>query len=94
MYLSAYHFDGDPTTLTAAHDRLVATLPSLDLHLCVITQRGIVVLDACPSHEQFDAFSRSPEFRAALATAGLPFPGIEPLGDITSAHLAGHPVTG
>lgn len=89
MFLSAYHFDGDPAELAAAHDRLAAQFPSdaLDLHVCVQLGGGIVVFDACPSQTDFIAFSQSPEFRNGLVAAGLPEPRIEPLGDVHSAHL-------
>jgi hypothetical protein len=84
MYLTAYHFDGDPAALTAAHDRMVAHFPpgDRDLHLCVATDAGIVVLDTCPSREVALAFQRSPEFADAVASSGLPTPRIEPVGDI------------
>ncbi len=84
MYLSAYHFDGDPAELAAAHDRLTDRFPAdaLELHVCVLVEGGIVVFDACPSQADFLAFSQSPEFRDGLVSAGLPEPRIEPLGDV------------
>jgi hypothetical protein len=87
MYLTAYHFDGDPPALTAAHDRLVAQFAPgpLDLHLCVANDAGIVVLDTCPSREVAAAFQRSREFADAVASSGLPAPRIEPLGDVVWA---------
>ncbi len=87
MFLSAYHFDGDPIELVAAHQRLLEYFPldGLDLHLCVTTDTGIVVLDACSSQAVHDQFSRSPQFLGAVAAAGLPTPRIEPLGEV---HLA------
>lgn len=90
MYLSAYHFDGDPETLLDAHDRLAVQFPldAFDLHLVVRGERGIVVLDACPSRAVFESFSTSPEFRAAVAAAGLPAPRIEPFGDVHTLALA------
>lgn len=86
MFLTAYRFDGDPATLAAAHDGLYARFPadSLDLHVCVVTDHGMLVLDACPSREVAEAFRRSPEFAAALAEAGLPTPRVESLGEIWS----------
>lgn len=84
MFLSAYHFDGDPAALAAAHDRLYQRFPpeSLDLHVCVLVEGGITVFDACPSREVFAAFSQGAEFRQALAEAGLPQPRLEPLGEV------------
>ena len=89
MFLSACHFDGDPAALAAAHDRLYQRLPpeSLGLHVCVLGEDGITVLDACPSREDFAAFSQSAEFRQALAEAGLPQPRLEPLGEVHDARL-------
>lgn len=65
MFLSAYHFHGDPAALTAAHDRLYKRFPpeSLDLHVCVLVADGITVFDACPSREVFATFSQSAGFR-------------------------------
>ena len=84
MFLSAYHFHGDPTTLAAAHDRLYQRFPpeSLHLHVCVLVAGGITVLNACPSREVFSVFSQSAEFREALAETGLPQPRLEPLGEV------------
>jgi hypothetical protein len=84
MFLSAYHFDGDPAELAKAHDRLAASFPpgALELHLCVLREHGIVVYDACPSRADFVAFSQSAEFLGALDAAGLPRPRIEPLGEL------------
>lgn len=84
MFLSAYHFDGDPVALAAAHDRLYQRLPpeSLALHVCVLVEGGITVFDACPSREIFATFSQSAEFRQALADAGLPQPQLKPLGEV------------
>jgi hypothetical protein len=86
MFLSAYHFDGDPTVLATAHDRLVASYPpgALEWHVCAVGDHGIVVIDACPSRADFEAFSRSAEFHAALAAVALPTPRIVPLGEIHS----------
>jgi hypothetical protein len=89
VFPGAYHFDGDPTELLAAHDRLVAQFPpgTFDLHVCVAVDGGIVVFDACPSREVFAGFSQSSEFLAAVGAAGLPTPRVEPLGDVHSAEL-------
>jgi hypothetical protein len=83
MFLAAYHFDGDPAALVAAYERLRRHIP-IDphgVHLCAVGQTGIVVVDGCPGRAEFLAFSTGPDFRDALAAAGLPVPRIEPLGD-------------
>jgi hypothetical protein len=84
MFLSVYHFDGDPATLHSAHDRLLTTYPigPTDLHLCLAREHGISVVDSCPSRDVFEAFSVSPEFRSALAEVGLPEPRVQPLGEV------------
>ncbi|GAA4848802.1 hypothetical protein ACFQ34_17840 [Pseudonocardia benzenivorans] len=84
MFLSAYHFDGDPTTLVPAYDRMQEGFPPdmFDLHACVVTGSGITVYDGCPSRADFERFAVSPEFRSAVAAAGLPQPRIQPLGEV------------
>jgi hypothetical protein len=84
MYLSTYRFAGDPTTLAAAYDCLQAifTPDSFDLRACVLRPDGIVVVDACPTRADFESFSASRDFHAALDAVGLPRPRIEPLGDV------------
>lgn len=86
MHLSALYFDGDPTRLAEAHDQLAARFPAeaLPLHLCVRTAAGILVLDACPTRADAEAFQQSAEFAGALAAAGLPTPRVESLGEIWS----------
>lgn len=86
MHLSAYHFRGEPTRLAEAQDRMTARFPieALPLHLCVRTADGILVLDACPTRADADAFHQSAEFADALAAAGLPTPRVESLGEIWS----------
>jgi hypothetical protein len=84
MFLSSYRFAGDPAELTAAYDRLAAMFADVEfaLHVAVVDAGGITVLDACPSEEAFQAFSTSPEWRAAYTEAGLPDPVIQPLGQV------------
>ncbi len=86
MHLSAYHFDGDPARLAVAHDEMTAKFPpeALPLHICVRTADGILVLDACPTRGDAEAFQQSAEFAAALAEVGLPTPRVESLGEISS----------
>jgi hypothetical protein len=89
MYLAAYHFDGDPDELLAAYARMQQHMPpeTLDLHVCVVGVADITIFDACPSLEVHEQFVRSPEFRGALAGAGLPAPRIEALGEVHTAFL-------
>ena len=88
MFLSAYHFTGEPDRLLKAYELFIAAFPpdSLDLHVCVRREGGITIFDACPSRAVFEGFSSGDAFRAAIAMAGLPAPRIEPLGDVHAAH--------
>jgi len=94
VFLGAYHFDGDTGALLDGYDRMVAQFPPgvLELNVCVARDDGITVFDACPSGDVFAGFSQSAEFLAAVSTAGLPTPRVEPLGDVHAAVLT-HPVT-
>jgi hypothetical protein len=89
MFLGAYHFDGEPRELIPAYDRLMEQFPveAFVLHVCVLVEAGITVLDACPSQSVFREFSQSAEFLGAVASAGLPLPRVEPLGDVHFAYL-------
>lgn len=89
MFLSAYHFDGDPAVLVPAYETLMSGFPpgAAELHVCVLTETGLSVYDACPSREVFEEFSRG-GFRDAVAAAGLPVPRIVPLGDVHNAITA------
>jgi hypothetical protein len=94
MFLGAYHFDGEHDTLLASYNKLVDGFPpdAFDLHACLVTPRGITVLDACPSRDVFERFSVSDEFLGAVRDAGLPRPRVEPLGDVERAIVHGDTV--
>ena len=89
LYLGAMHFDGDPGELLPAYHLLLEGfgIDNLDVHLCIVQDAGLTVFDACPGKAVYDGFTRSEEFRAAVAAAGLPVPRIEGLGDVQVAHL-------
>lgn len=95
MYLSAYHFAGDPTELAAAYERLLAGFPveSVLLHMAAVGDAGLTVLDACPDRATHEAFAASAEFRGALAAAGLPAPRVEPFGEVAHAYVQPSAVT-
>ena len=90
MFLGAFHFDGSVDELAAAHDRMLAGYPpdALQLHISVRRDDGITVYDACPSRTDFEHFTASDEFRGALAAAGLPWPRIEPVGEVATTRIA------
>ena len=89
MYLGAVYFDGDPRELLPAYQRMLDTfgLEALDVHLCVTTDAGLTVFDACPTREVYEEFTRSETFLGAIAEAGLPAPRVSGLGDIQVAHV-------
>ncbi|ROZ72746.1 hypothetical protein [Ramlibacter sp. WS9] len=91
MYLSVYRFEGDTAVLAAAYGRLLASMPTdkFDFHACIERPGGIEIYDACPTREVHEAFVASPEFRGALAQAGLPSPEIVPLGETRAAFAQG-----
>jgi hypothetical protein len=95
MYLCAYHFDGDPIRLADAYEHLLAEFPPDDLlfQACAVGGAGVTVIDACPDKATHDQFVRSPEFRGALARAGLPDPRIEELGEVPHAYVEPSAVT-
>jgi hypothetical protein len=90
MYLASYRFDGRPDELAAAYDRLMTVIPADDVlfHTAVTVDGGLLVIDACPTKEDFAAFSTSSEFAAAVEQAGLPHPIIEPLGPVHAVRVA------
>lgn len=89
MFLGAYHFTGQPDALLPAYDRLMASMPpdAIALNVCVVSDAGITVYDACPARAVFEEFSSSGDFLGAVAHAGLPNPRVELLGDVHAARL-------
>jgi hypothetical protein len=95
MYLSAYHFTGDPTALAAAYQRLQSDVSpdTLLFHALAIGETGVTVIDACPDKATHEQFVSDPGFRGALAKAGLPTPRIEVLGEVPHAYAQPSAVT-
>jgi hypothetical protein len=87
MFLGAYDFEGDADELLTGYDSLMSLIPpeSVLVHVCVVRDGGITVLDACPTRAVFSDFSTSPEFLAAVHAAGLPAPSVRPVGDVRHA---------
>jgi hypothetical protein len=90
MFLGSYAFDGDPAELLPAYERMLAQIPVGDiaLHVCVVRDHGLLVLDSCPSRADFDAFTSSEAFSLAVRDAGLPHARIVHLGEVHRARLS------
>jgi len=84
MFLTAYHFDGNPAELLPGYHRLLDGFPpgAVVLQLCTVTERGLTVFDTCPSRETFEEFIAGAMFGESVAAAGLPGPRIEPVGEL------------
>jgi hypothetical protein len=91
MFLGIYRFEGKGEELGAAYDRLIATIPheGLHLHICARGDQGLVIYDACPTREVFESFASSEQMRGAMASAGLPEPEIDLVGDVHSVFWNG-----
>ena len=89
-YLGAFHFDGDPSQLLPGYHRMLDRfgIDALDVHLCIVRDDGLTVLDACPTKVDYEQFTTSDMFRDAVTSAGLPAPRIEGLGNVRVAHLS------
>ena len=76
MHASIWKFSGDPDDLLARYDALMSEIGvgNLRLHLCMRADDGILMLDAAPSKQAFEAFASSPAFRELLERHGLPHP--------------------
>jgi hypothetical protein len=76
MHVSIWKFTGDPDELTRGYDALAEEMPTdqFIVNLCLRAPDGIVLVDTCPTREDFEAFSTSEEFRAARMRHGMPDP--------------------
>jgi hypothetical protein len=75
VHASIWTFRGDPEQLLDAYDALIAEiLPVVQLHLCLRTPDGILLVDTCPDHDAFERFAASDDFRALRERHRLPDP--------------------
>lgn len=91
--MAVFDFRGDTVELTARYDvavRRVAEVSSARpiLHLAVPREYGLMVLDVWSSLAALEQFEGNEEFRAALATSGLPEPELR----VYPVHKLGWPV--
>jgi hypothetical protein len=76
MHASIWKFSGDPDDLLARYDAMMADAGAgnLRLHVCLRADDGILMLDASPSKEAFEALAHGEGFRALRERHGLPEP--------------------
>ena len=89
MHLSrAYHFEGRPEpALAEAHDGDDREVPAGGRCRCICASRpatGILVLDACPTRADAEAFQQGAESRPSWPRSGCRRRGVESLGEIWS----------
>jgi hypothetical protein len=80
MHASIWRFAGDPDELMRGYDAVLAELgpENMQLQLCLRAEDGIVLVDICPSREDFEAFSSGDAFRELRRRHGMPDPdGLE-----------------
>ena len=84
MFLGRYDFDGDPSELVPAYDRMMDHVPGdeVPFHVCVTRTDGLTIYDCCPSQEVFEEFSTSAEFLDSVRAAGLPTPRVTRVGEV------------
>ncbi|HEX4735571.1 MAG TPA: hypothetical protein VH247_14250 [Thermoleophilaceae bacterium] len=76
MHGSIWRMKGDPDALLRSYDAMLAEIPpaTMQVHLCLRSPDGIVIVDTCPSKEVFDAFFAGEGFRELRVRHGLPDP--------------------
>jgi hypothetical protein len=75
MHASIWKFAGDPNDLLRRYDAMLADIPTANmrLHLCLRARDGIIMIDTCPSQDDYEAFAAGP-FPALRQRHGLPDP--------------------
>jgi hypothetical protein len=74
MYASIWKFEGDPDRLAAAYEAFSAELPPPQLRLALRAPDGLVVVETCPTRDDFVAFTSDPSVHAGLERHGLGLP--------------------
>lgn len=80
-FVGAVNVDGDTKDLLSRYDKVVATLQrhkrpptGLISHYCMETERGIRVVNCYETEQQVRDHYQAPEFKDAIAEAGLQLP--------------------
>jgi hypothetical protein len=78
MYATLWHFAGDPAELAPRYDAFMDAVGTdrVGLHACLVAPDGLVVVDTCPTREDWESVRASGWLRAELRAAGLPEPHI------------------
>jgi hypothetical protein len=94
MHAGIWRFNGDPDDLLRRYDAMSGEFPAeiMRLHLCLRAADGIVVVDTCPDHEAYLAFSTGDEFPAARRRHGMPDPVALEDFPVHAAIVDGHEV--
>jgi hypothetical protein len=76
MHGTIITFTGEPDDLERRYDAMFADIPldKIQLHVCMRTSDGLIVVDTCPTRDDFEAFYGGGAFRAMLERHGLPEP--------------------
>src|SRR3954467_857095 len=74
MYASIWKFVGDPDRLAAAYEAFARELPVSEIRLALRAPDGLVVVDTCPTRDDFVAFTSDPSVHAGLQRHGLGLP--------------------
>lgn len=93
MHASIWHFRGDPDDLLARYDAMRVEIPDerLHLHACLRAGGGLIIVDACPTKEAYDAFVASEWLTDLLVRHGLPAPELADY-PVHAAFAGGRPV--
>jgi hypothetical protein len=77
MHASISRFSGDPEELLPRYRAMLDEVPAASLiaHLCLRAPDGLVVVDTCPSREDYERFAAT-AYPALRARHGMPEPAV------------------
>jgi hypothetical protein len=84
MFIGSYTFVGDIDELKAGHAKMLETIGTdgIFMHVALVGDGQLTVLDACPSEEVFKEFSQGEFFKMLVDKCGLPMPTIVGMGEV------------